>query len=120
MLTNTREVGSHYERFAALYLEQKGYKILAKNYRCSIGEIDLIALDYETIVFVEVKYRNTSIKGSSIEAVNPKKQRKIIKVSDYYRWTHNMMEDDPCRYDVITIDGEEVIHWEHAFEYYSK
>lgn len=61
---------------------------MARNYRCRSGEIDLIARDGECLVFVEVRYRTDTGKGHPLETVDPRKQRRICKVSDVYRY-HN-------------------------------
>ena len=69
---------------AAAYLKKKGYRILEANFRCRFGEIDLIARDGAYLVFIEVKYRSSLKDGDSLEAVNRGKQRKIIRVAEYY------------------------------------
>ena len=114
---NKRQIGENYERKAADFLETKGYEILQSNYRCRIGEIDLIARDGGYLVFVEVKYRATNQGGSPLQAVNWKKQRTICKVADYYLLVHNITRETPCRFDVIGIQQDEIVHVEHAFEY---
>ena len=75
---NNRRTGTGYERKAGAYLESLGYKIVTYNYRCRLGEIDLIAKEGETLVFVEVKYRRDDKMGNPKEAVDRKKQKKII------------------------------------------
>ena len=81
---NRRKEGAYYENLVAEYLKTQGYEILEKNYRCRIGEIDLIAKEGETLVFVEVKYRRNDKMGDPKEAVNRKKQKKIsIGVEDF-------------------------------------
>ena len=72
-----RKEGAYYENLVAEYLKTQGYEILEKNYRCRIGEIDLIAKEGETLVFVEVKYRRDDKMGNPKEAVDRKKQKKI-------------------------------------------
>mgnify|MGYP004676593163 CR=1 FL=1 len=114
---NNRETGTHYEERAAAYLEQMGYEILLRNYRCKSGEIDLIARDGEYLVFVEVKYRKDNSSGYSLAAVNPAKQKTICKVARYFLTVEYHNVDIPCRFDVAGIDGDE-IHWvKNAFEY---
>lgn len=65
---NNRETGSYYERMAGVYLTEKGYEILEYNYRCKLGEIDIIARDGDYLVFCEVKYRADDRKGTPPEA----------------------------------------------------
>ena len=73
---NRRKEGAYYENLVAEYLKTQGYEILEKNYRCRIGEIDPIAKEGETLVFVEVKYRRDDKMGNPKEAVDRKKQKK--------------------------------------------
>ena len=113
--SNTRNTGTSYERKAAEYLEQQGLVILKHNYRCRQGEIDLIAEKDGYLVFVEVKYRRTGQKGDPAEAVDYRKQKKISKVAEYYCWKKRKL-NQPCRFDVICVLGQEIRHIEHAFE----
>ena len=110
-----KQKGFEYEEKAAVYLKEKGYKILEQNFYTFFGEIDLIARDKETIVFVEVKYRKTIKNGYPQEAVTYKKRQRIIKSAQYYLYQQNAFEK-PCRFDVIAVAGEEFLHIENAFE----
>lgn len=112
---NKRQTGSAYETLAADWLKQHGYQITEKNYRCGQGEIDLIAEKDGYLVFVEVKYRRTGQKGDPAEAVDYRKQKKISKVAEYYCWKKGKL-NQPCRFDVICVLGQEIRHIEHAFE----
>lgn len=114
---NKRSVGTAYEQQAAAYLKEQGYEIVECNYRCRIGEIDIIAREENYLVFVEVKYRTDAGSGSPKEAVNYKKQRIISKVADYYCMTHGCNMITPCRFDVVAIQGEEVELVRNAFMY---
>ena len=114
---NTRSVGGSYEDMAARFLAEKGFRILARNYRCRMGEIDLIAMDGETLVFVEVKYRADESGGGPLAAVDRRKQRKISKVALYYLYTNYSTTDVACRVDVIGITDEGVQHVMAAFDY---
>jgi len=95
-------VGDKGEQSAALYLRKLGYKIIAANYRASTGEIDIIARDKEYLVFVEVKTRRSLACGSPAEAVNVKKQQKIIKTALCYLNQHKLTDHD-CRFDILEI-----------------
>ena len=114
---NKREVGSTYERRAGEYLIQHGYEIVEYNFRCRLGEIDIIARDEQYLVFVEVKYRKNTRTGSPLEAVNKKKQQTISRVASYYCLTHGYGEEVPCRFDVVAILKDEVLLVKNAFEY---
>ena len=73
----TTDIGNNYETVAAGFLQKLGYKIIAKNYRVKAGEIDIIASDKKTIVFVEVKFRKNNNYGNPYEFVTKQKQQKI-------------------------------------------
>lgn len=115
---NKRELGSLKESIAADYLMDQGLKILARNFRCRIGEIDIIACDCDkTIVFVEVKYRTDSTMGEGFDAVNYKKRQKIIKVARYYIMTKGGLIGYNFRFDVISILNNEITWYKNAFMY---
>ena len=114
---NRRKTGAAYEEKAAAHLSGLGYEILERNYRCRQGEIDLIAKDGGTLVFLEVKYRRTACCGEPAEAVHAAKQRTSGRVADYYRMRHQIPENQPCRFDVVAVLGEEIFLYRNAFPY---
>ena len=114
-MENKRSIGAVYEQKAVEYLKEKGYSIINQNFRCKIGEIDIIAQWKDVIVFVEVKYRKTASFGYPEEAVSYYKQEKIRKVAQYFLTGSNSFVDMDCRFDVIAIEGEEIRHIENAF-----
>ena len=114
---NKRATGAEYEKLASDFLKQQGYQILVHNYRCRSGEIDMIAKDGAYLVFVEVKYRSNTKTGEPLEAVDVRKQRVISKVAAYYCYSHGYGETTPCRFDVVSICGEEYRLIQNAFEY---
>ena len=118
---NNRKVGDVYEVLVIAYLEENGYKILEHNFRCHIGEIDIIALYQEYIVFIEVKYRKNMNHGNPLEAVTTKKQKVIGKCASYYLLIHPMYQNVGVRFDVVGVHEEEntprITHIENAFEY---
>ena len=91
------------ESLVALHLEKEGFTILAKNYMSRLGEIDLIGLKKETLVFVEVKQRTKSYFDLS-ELVTPAKQKKIIATAKYFL-LNNKYTDKICRFDVALLEG---------------
>lgn len=113
---NNRTVGADYEKIVGSYLEDKGYTILEYNYRCKLGEIDLIAKYGDTLVFCEVKYRKNVSKGHPLEAVGRKKQRTISNCAIWYITQHQIVNSS-MRFDVIGILKDEVFHIEQAFDY---
>lgn len=113
---NKRTTGTKYEEIASEYLIRKGHRILCRNYRIRTGEIDLITKDGHYIVFCEVKYRRTLEKGYGYEAVGYYKQQRIVRTAQHYLLTNGYSEDTPCRFDVLSILGDEITHIENAFE----
>ena len=114
---NNRKTGTIREEAAARWLEKQGVKIMEQNFRCRAGEIDLVVKDQDYLVFVEVKYRKSSSSGYPIEAVTKNKQKSICKVADFYRLTKKIPDDQPLRYDIIGILGEEIIWYQNAFDH---
>ena len=96
------------------FLKEKGYNIIETNYTNKLGEIDIIALDGKTLVFVEIKCRSTLAFGRPCEAVDLKKQQKIRKVAELYLLIKGKYYSD-CRFDVIEILGDEINHIKNAF-----
>lgn len=114
---NKRAVGADWERRAAEYLTARGMRIVARNFRSRQGEIDLIGYHEGYLVFVEVKYRSGTQKGYAAEAVNLRKQRQICRVSDFYRCVRGIGADRAVRYDVVAVQGEEILWLQNAFPY---
>ncbi len=98
--TNRRREGGLYEARTADWLCARGYRILERNFRCRIGEIDLIAAKDLTLVFVEVKFRANRVCGEPEEAVHPAKQRRIYRTAQYYLTARPEFGRWDCRFDV--------------------
>ena len=111
------ELGQRGEQIAQTFLKDKGYKILHVNWRIRKLEIDIIAMDGETLVFVEVKTRQTHIFGEPEDAVNYKKQRSLIHAANAYVLKHRFENDS--RFDIISIIIEKtatvINHFPDAF-----
>lgn len=115
-----KEIGFLGEEIATDFLKQKGYRILERNVRIGRGEIDLIALDGETLVFVEVKTRKGFGFGHPSESVTYRKRRQLSKLALLYLQRRGI-SDVSCRFDIISVlltsQGEaKVEHIENAFE----
>jgi len=112
-------LGKEGERIAERYLQNKGYKLVERNYRCSLGELDLVVLDRRVIVFVEVKTRTGRGFGSPLEAVEFRKQRKMIQAAQFFLAQKGLQQRD-ARFDVVGVSwpGREPVveHIENAFE----
>ena len=111
--------GNSGEKTAEKFLKKKGYEILERNYKTLLGEIDLIVVDKDTLVFVEVKSRTGTAYGQPCEAVTYFKRGNINRVAAQYLARHNY-RDVPCRFDVIEVYLTEgrVEHIENAFDSY--
>lgn len=104
---NTVAKGKNSEQFAAHYLSQQGLELQTCNFQNRAGEIDLIMLDHDILVFVEVKYRKNSHFGGALAAVSVKKQQKIKKCAAFYLQQAGLNEyNTPCRFDVIAMQGD--------------
>jgi putative endonuclease len=112
-------LGKEGERLAERYLQKKGYKLVERNYRCTAGELDLIVLDQRVVVFVEVKTRTGHGFGTPLEAVESRKQRKMIQAAQFFLAVKGLQQRD-ARFDVVGVSwaGREPIveHIENAFE----
>ena len=99
-------IGKHGEKLAQKFLKKQGYKILATNYQNKLGEIDIIAQDKDTIVFIEVKTRTSARFCLPKEVVTQPKQKQIIKVAKAYLKKYYPQQDIKIRFDVVGIDLE--------------
>jgi len=99
----SKVLGSKGEDLAVQYLKKKGFKVIERNYHCSEGEIDLVAREKNTLVFVEIKARSSSEFGLPQEAVDRFKQKKIIQSARIYLAEHHLSEEIPARFDVVAI-----------------
>ena len=112
---NKRKLGEKIEQNVAEYLKTQGYIILEQNFRCRLGEIDIIAKEKNCIVFIEVKYRKNVVSGYPEEAVNFHKQQKIIKSSLYYIQKNHISINSCFRYDVVSVINNKITIIKNAF-----
>jgi putative endonuclease len=116
-----RWFGSRSERTAARFLRGKGYRILARNYTCANGELDLVALDGQYIVFVEVRSTETDDPNRPAASVNECKQRRLTNLALHFLKHHHLL-DRPTRFDVLAISWPPnqsepaIVHYPNAFE----
>lgn len=113
-------LGTRGERIAARSLKRSGYRIVVRNYRCPAGEVDLIAVDGDTVVFVEVKTRRSSETAYPEVNVTHHKRRQLTRVAKFYLAAQEA-QHAPCRFDVVSVvhDGRgepSVEHFINAFE----
>jgi putative endonuclease len=113
-----KQVGSRGEDLAAEFLKDKGYRIIGRNYKTPVGELDIIAKDGETLVFVEVKTRSSNAFGYPFEAVGSRKKHKLKTLALFY--LKNQKKNCAARFDVISINlsgtKKEIEHIKDAFE----
>ncbi len=112
LLTNKR--GQWAERVAEDHLIKHGLKLIQRNYTCKRGEIDLIMMEQDTIVFVEVRYRKNDQYGGGIESINFRKQQKLQTTATHYLQINDRYQDHACRFDAMIINGhssQPVINW---------
>jgi putative endonuclease len=117
----TKLLGDKGERLAARHLKRQGYRILRRQHSTAGGEIDLIALDGDCVVFVEVKTRAGDAAGHPTEAITPDKQKKLTDLALMYLKRHGLLEQ-PARFDVVAVvlpgtgSAPEITHYRNAFE----
>ena len=114
---NTREIGMAHEQRVADWMRQHGFIVLEQNFRCSFGEIDLIAKKDGYLIFVEVKYRSNEQFGAPCEAIDWRKRQRISNAAVFYlkRCGHSM--GYPCRFDVAEVSLHNIHVVENAFDY---
>jgi len=121
MLNFRKKIGNEGEKLAEKYLKRKGYKIIQKNYRCKLGEIDIIAEQNKVIVFVEVRTKQSEKLGLPQYSINTAKKGQISKAALWYIKEKKIV-NQTCRFDVIAItypsNSQEphIEHIENAFE----
>lgn len=114
------QFGQDSETSAEQFLRQKGYVILERNLRTTVGELDLVADDHGVLVFIEVKARSTGAFGGALLAVNRRKQARLIRLAGQYL-AQRHLSDRMCRFDVVLVQrGAEsslqIEHIEQAFD----
>lgn len=100
---NTQARGEAAESLAAAHLEAAGLRLLARNYRCRGGELDLVALAGRTLVFVEVRLRGSAAFGGAAESITAKKRRRVILAASHYLATHPADAGRDCRFDCVLL-----------------
>ena len=110
--SNTRSLGERAETHASKWLRRKGLRLIARNYRCAHGEIDIIAQHQSELVFVEVRYRNRdNTFGGALESISLGKQRKLTRAAAHFLIKHPQYQDWPCRFDALIYDDTWKPEW---------
>lgn len=115
----TQRLGRAIEAQVCSYLMQRGLKLVVANYNCRVGEIDLVMQDRDSLVFVEVRYRQDDDYGGALESITKSKRRKIVCAAKYYLLEHDLWEKAPCRFDVVIVragcEQEKIVWLKDAF-----
>lgn len=106
---SSKAIGAAKECLARNFLQRQGLRLVASNYGCRLGEVDLVMRDADTLVFIEVRYRASDRFGTAAETVGQRKQRRLAAAADHYLQQHRL--DLPCRFDVLAIDAGDRIDW---------
>lgn len=103
MIAKHLVTGQHAEQQALHFLQSRGLRLKERNFHCKMGEIDLVMKDDDTLVFVEVRFRQGSDYGEALETVTVRKQRKLIATANRYLQLKHI--DSACRFDIIALNG---------------
>lgn len=99
------ETGRHAEDAALAYLQRAGLTLLARNYRCKAGEIDLVLRDGDTLVLVEVRFRSATHFGGAAASITWRKQRRLLNAARHLLMSRTELRCHPVRFDVVAIDN---------------
>jgi putative endonuclease len=113
---STLQQGYHAENYVCHYLQKAGLILLTRNFRCKMGEIDLIMRDDETIIFVEVRYRKSIAYGTAIESISAAKQKRLQRTADFYLQQYDRAQKYFWRFDWVGASpgirtGEYKLEW---------
>ncbi len=111
---DTSAIGVMAELRASKLLRRHGLRILERNFRCAVGELDIVAAEGDTLVFVEVRSRADSVHGSAIDAIGRTKQLQVARVAAYYL-ALRVPAYANCRFDVVAITGGHAQHLRDAW-----
>lgn len=114
-LSDSRSVGEEAEQIALDYLLAQKLRLIARNFSCRVGEIDLIMQNRDCLVFIEVRYRKPNRFASAALSVNLRKQRKLIKAASFFLCRNAHLADRVIRFDIVALDGpsetESTLQW---------
>jgi putative endonuclease len=102
---SARDAGARYENAALAHLTHAGLALVARNYHCRFGEIDLVMRERDVVVFVEVRYRRSRGYGGGIDSVDAGKRAKLVRAAAAFLADHPRLADATCRFDVLAIGG---------------
>ena len=109
-MISRRNIGNDAEDIASVFITSRGFSVIKRNFTCRFGEIDIIALHNHTLVFIEVRSKNSQMKGSPAESITVFKKRKIFKTAQYFLKCNAQYMDYSCRFDFIGIMDGNINH----------
>lgn len=120
-MSNTRQQGQASEQLACQHLQHQGLRLLTQNWHCRQGELDMVMLDGDTVVFVEVRYRRHAAWGGAVESVDARKRARLAAAAQHFLLQESRWAKHPCRFDVVAISPDDHSHprldWiQNAFE----
>ena len=118
---SSAQSGKDAELHALNYLQQQGLRLLAHNWLCKRGELDLVMLDGDTVVFADVRYRKHAQWGGALASIVGRKRQKLILAAQYFLQKEHRWADSPCRFDVVAMEstpaGPADLNWlKNAFD----
>ncbi|HMM68374.1 MAG TPA: YraN family protein [Dokdonella sp.] len=115
-----RSTGTHFEDIALAHVQRDGLRLIARNFNCRYGELDLVMRDREVVVFVEVRYRRSQGYGGALDSVGASKRERLAKAASLFLQANPTLTRHPCRFDVVAISGgaeNPAIDWQrNAFD----
>ncbi|MDG1580747.1 YraN family protein [Pseudomonas sp. GOM6] len=116
-MNSRQDSGRAAEDQAETLLQRSGLHLLARNWRCRGGELDLVMLDGDTVVFVEVRYRRHAAWGGALESVDARKRQRLILAAELFLQRESRWGRSPCRFDVVALAPGQEPNWlRNAFE----
>jgi len=100
-----QRVGHQAEELALNYLQSQRLQLVCRNWTCRHGELDLVMLDGDTVVFVEVRYRRHSAWGGALESIDRRKRQKLVRTAQLFLQQETRWSGNPCRFDVVTLQA---------------
>ena len=106
-MSNSIKIARHWEQAAESFLNNQGLKTLTRNYRCRLGEIDLVMREGNCLVFAEVRYRKVGSYGSGAESIGRSKRQKLLRAAAFYLKMERISSHQPCRFDVVSVSNSD-------------
>lgn len=114
-MNESKVCGEFYEAKALDFLTSQGLRLVDRNFNCKVGELDLIMLENDALIFVEVRYRTASSYGSATESITESKKKKIKGAAKFFLLQNPEFQHHSCRIDVIAIDNGKISWIKNAF-----